>query len=84
MEYCTHVVEVEHFESEGMRQPMEALKCWYSSRKETAHKVSLAVRADLENRRSLGGFLVSETFGQGSSLPCVMAGKAGLFTTRLN
>jgi hypothetical protein len=48
MEYCTHVVEVEHFESEGMRQLMEARKCWYSSRKVTAHKVSLVVRADLE------------------------------------
>ena len=47
MEYCTHV-EVGHFESERMRQPMEARKYWYSSRKVTAHKVSLALRADLE------------------------------------
>lgn len=47
MEYCTRL-EVEHFESEGMRQLMEARKCWYSSRKVTERKVSQAVKADLE------------------------------------
>ncbi len=47
MEYCTHL-EVEHFESEGMRQLMEARTCWYSSRKVTGRKESLDVTADLE------------------------------------
>jgi hypothetical protein len=47
MEYCTHW-EVEHFESEGMRQLMEARTCWYSSRKVTERTASLAATADLE------------------------------------
>ena len=46
MEYCTHL-EVEHFESEGMRQPME-VRCWGSFlRKVTERRESRAARVDL-------------------------------------
>jgi hypothetical protein len=38
-EYCTRL-EVEHFESEGMHQLMEARMYWYSFRKVTERKVS--------------------------------------------
>lgn len=49
MEYCTHWVEVEYFENEGMRQLMEDPPCWSSSRcKATEYKVSRAAREDLE------------------------------------
>jgi hypothetical protein len=48
MEYCTRL-EAEYFESEGMRQRVEAPPRWSSSRhKVTGHKVSLAAMANLE------------------------------------
>jgi len=56
MEYCTHWVEVEYFENEGMRQLMEGPPCWSSSRcKAIEYKVSRAAREDLE--RVAAGFL---------------------------
>ncbi len=49
MEYCTHLVEVEYFENEGMRQLMEDPPCWSSSRcKAIERKVSRAARGDWE------------------------------------
>jgi hypothetical protein len=58
MEYCTRL-EVEYFESEGMRQRMEAPSCWCSSlHKVTGHKVSLAAMADLE--RAAAAYLEGE------------------------
>jgi hypothetical protein len=49
MEYCTHLVEVEYFENEGMRQLMEDPPCSSSSRcKVIERKVSRAARGDLE------------------------------------
>ncbi len=49
MEYCTHLVEAEYFENEGMRQLMEDPPCWSSSRcTAIEHKVSRAARGDWE------------------------------------
>ncbi len=57
MEYCTRL-EVEYFESEGMRR-LVALQCWSSFlHKEIEHRVSRAARADLV--RAVAAYLEGE------------------------